>query len=208
MKFDENDDSKKYTGHESIFEDSEVADLLAAKAISPESFDYEAIQDDGLLSKLINILGAFSKTSSKQNKETKKLQKLADNLFKDNEDILMLLNDFGCTMTIQDDYIEFKSERFDMTGKISLNSDKEPEFDDNALKILKSIAFVMENVNHADSRLEDNEKEGFYPVGDLEKQVIMLSGKETEVMKGTLANSSGAVRYVYFYNGKEVTPDE
>ncbi|MCM1264691.1 MAG: hypothetical protein NC200_00705 [Candidatus Gastranaerophilales bacterium] len=207
MNFDESNEKNKYTAHDSIFEDSEVAGLFAAHNIDIDAFDYEKIKDDGLFSKLINTISDKLTSTPKIDKNRKKMQKLADDAFKDNEDMLKLFNDFGCVMVLHEDYIELNAERFNLSGKISLNDENKFEFDEDAQKILYIISQLIEKVNNADANFDKSEQEGFYPVGDLEETIIMLDGQETKVLCGTLMNASGMTKKMYFHNGVEVVPD-
>ena len=208
MKFDESNEKNKYTANDSIFEDSEVAELFSAKNIDVDAFNYENLKDDGLFSKLINALSDKLDSTSKQNKEQKKLQKIAKNTFKDSEDMIKLLNEFGCVFVINEDNIELKSSRFNMSGKIVINSEQKLEFDEEAKKLLLLVAQHIEKINNADSNFDKNEEEGFYPIGELAETDIMLNGQETKVLCGTLVNASGVTKQIYFYNGVEVVPDK
>jgi len=207
MDFDDNQKDEKFlSANESIFEDSEIKSANDFSQISGEPFDYESLKDDSLISKFLNAL-SDGILNGAENRENKKLQKTAAKLFKGNEEFIKLLNDFDCSLIHKQNVIEIKCEKFNLSGNITIETDGNMLFDENSQKILYYIAKVVNHSENMDNLLNNNEDDGFYPVGNLVKQKIMLNGKETEVLTGILANTKGETKQIYYYNGKEVQPD-
>lgn len=206
---------------DSIFEDSSTnTESKNVTDVIPENNEYynqlfieKEIESEKKANKSSFATKIFSAISSKLddmdiNKENKKLQSAADKLFQGNEDILKLLYNFGCNFVINNDYIEFSCKKFNLTGKIVSNENNEMIFDENAELILKYISQIIISSNRLEDTLDFQETNGFYPVGELEKQTAILAGKECEVLVGTLQNNKGEVKKVYYYNGQEVFPAE
>ncbi len=206
MNFDNSKDDNILSGQESIFEDSEVSALRNSNKYLDETKNLEDFQDNSIISKFFNAL-SNALNEDEATKDRKKLQKYADKVFKDNENFIKLLYDFGCVMIYKKDCIELQCDKFKLKGKIITESDGTILFDENSQKILYNISEIMKHSNNVDNIIDNNEAEGFYPVGNLEKKKVIYQGKEVEAFCGTLMNSLGQTKQIYYYNSKEITPD-
>lgn len=206
MNFDNNKDDNLLSGQESIFEDSEVSASIGRNKYLDDTKGLENFQDNSIISKFFNTLSNVL-NEDENTKNIKKIQKFADKIFKDNEDFIKLLHDFNCVMVYKENYIELQCDKFKLKGKILIESDGNMLFDENAQRILYNISEIMKHSNNVDSILDNNEKDGFYPVGNLEKTKIIYQGKEVEAFCGTLMNKLGQTKQIYYYNSKEVIPD-
>lgn len=203
-----NEDEDNYLNNESIFQDVETNNYITAQSIKINNVDYENFKDSGLLSKLVNkISDKIDEFSDKDKKEQKKLQKIAQQFADENEDFIGLMASFGCVFVALEDCIELHCEQFNLVGKITQNEKKENILDENAKKILYIISKIVTNIEKIDNSMDKNEEDGFYPVGELEKQTIKINGEEKEVFSGTLMNEKGETKQIYFLNGREVQPD-
>ena len=95
MNFDNSKDDNILSGQESIFEDSEVSALRNSNKYLDETKNLEDFQDNSIISKFFNAL-SNALNEDEATKDRKKLQKYADKVFKDNENFIKLLYDFGC----------------------------------------------------------------------------------------------------------------
>ena len=206
MNFDNSKDDNILSGQESIFEDSEVSALRNSNKQLDETKNLKDFQDNSIISKFFNSL-SNALNEDEGTKDRKKLQKYADKVFKDNENFIKLLYDFGCVMIYKKDCIELQCDKFKLKGKIITESDGTILFDENSQKILYNISEIMKHSNNVDNIIDNNEAEGFYPVGNLEKKKVIYQGKEVEAFCGTLMNSLGQTKQIYYYNSKEITPD-
>ncbi len=143
----------------------------------------------------------------KRKKEIQNYIKSGTETLSEFEDILTLFHDTGCNIIVKDNLIELEYPVLNLKGTITLK-DGEAVFDEVTNKILAHISAVIVNTNKLDDILNSYEEEGFYPVGDLTKKTIILNGKQTEVLLGEMMNKKGETRNVYYYKGKEVTPDK
>ena len=204
------DNDNNFMSNESIFQNVEAYNAMSSQMMNASNIDYESLNNNGLLSKLVNkINDKLDEFTDKDKKEQKKLEKIVENFINEDGDFLQIMSQFGCVLVVQENGIEIQCEQFDLTGKITLkeNSKTEYELDENAKKILYIISKVLDNLDHIDGSMDKNEEEGFYPVGELEKKTITVKGEEKEVFAGTLMNEKGETKQIYFLNGREVQPD-
>ncbi|MCD8377442.1 MAG: hypothetical protein LUB59_01490 [Candidatus Gastranaerophilales bacterium] len=203
---DSNNDDNLISESESIFEGTKSMNSPGIEGFNTGAIDYESVRRDNFVVKLLDTISR-ELLSGREEKEQKRFQKQAEKLLKNDIDILKLLSSFGCIFVYNQDYMELRCEQFNLTGKINTNTDGKLTFDDTAIKILYMITDIIEKTNNIDSIIDSHEQDGFYPVGELTKQKIMLDGKECEVLTGKLSNNNGETRQIYYYNGKEVFPD-
>lgn len=181
---------------------------------SPElqpGYDYNAVNPQptvgqGLAKFIDKVVNKFIE-EPKAKRETRNLQKLADELFAENGEVLKVFYDFGCNIVFKDDFIELQYPQLDLVGKITIEND-EAVFDETTQKIMEQLSKLVYNTSKLGDVINDYETQEFYPVGELVKRPITLNGKEVEVMTGMLVNPKGETKQVYYYKGKEVHPDE
>ncbi|MBO6271401.1 hypothetical protein J6O48_01325 [bacterium] len=210
MDFDEqygNDEEEEMS--DSIFEDSLNKPLNKFELGSSSNIKYNAPQNGSL------ILKFFDAVSSKLNeisneKNIKNLQKEADKLFEGNEEIFKVFHSFGCKLVYDRTSFKIICEPLKLTGTIKISKQQELEWDENAKKIIEYISNVVISSNSLESTLDNYEKEGFLPVGEMELKKIEINGAEREVLVGILKNSAGEEKTIYYYNGREIflKPDE
>lgn len=197
---------------DSIFEDN-------SPEFSSKPLPNDLTSDDKYKSHLNNnfifkILDSISEKlgdiaqKNKTEREIKALQKYAENKLAGREEILKLFKSFGCHLTIMDKYVEMSCEQFNLKGKITFDKNQNAVFDEDTMRIFRIIADIIKSSNSLEDVINEYEKQGFYPVGDLEQQTITVEGQQREVMAGTLQNQQGEQKKIYYANGKELFPDE
>ena len=201
-----------FNNSDSIFEDN-------SPEFSSKPFPNDLASDEKYKSHLNNsfiykILDSISEKmgeiaqKNKIEREIKSLQKYADKKFAGREEILKLFKSFGCHLTIMDKYVDFTCEQFNLKGKITFDKNQNAVFDEDTMRIFRIIANIIHNSNGLEDVINEYEKLGFYPIGELEQQTITVEGQQREVMAGILQNQQGEQKKIYFSNGKEVFPDK
>ncbi len=199
-------DNKNFGENESIFSDSSsftqgftnpVPDAVLNKS-APER------KTGGFLSKIVKKFIDAGQPSEEDVKFRKELIKLA----KENEDIFEVFNQFGCKLEYQKGCIILKCPQLKLDGKITIKEDNTAEFDENTQRIMSHLASLVSNTNNLTLIVNEYEKQGFYPSGDLVKETVTYQGKSVEVLAGILQNKKGETKKMYYYKGQEITPDE
>lgn len=160
------------------------------------------------LSDMLNKLSSKLLTGFQNQKEENSFKQLVEKTIKDNEEFFKLLTENDCKLKFSDRFVEINCEPLKLVGKIFMYNDAQIKPDLNAQKIFKYLADKSIQKNNIEGPIDELEKEGFYPVGELEKMTITVNGEQTEVMAGMLANNNKETRTIYFKDGKQVFPDE
>lgn len=199
-------DNKNFGENDSIFSDSSsfsqgftnpVPDAVLNKPV-PEQ------KEGGFLSKIVKKFIEAGQPSEADIQFRKELIKLA----KENEDIFEVFNQFGCKLVYQKGCIVLKCPQLKLEGKITIKEDNTAEFDENTKRIMSHLANLVSNTNNLTLIVNEYEKQGFYPSGDLIKETIIYQGQSVEVLAGLLQNNKGETKKMYYYKGQEITPDE
>ncbi len=198
MVFNESDDLNQ-SG--SIFNDPSLQETYPQNDVPPKTSSA-----NGLLNMYETFVEKFIEEPKKKY-EHKNLQKYAKNHLAEQEEILKIFYSFGCNIILSEGLISIEYPQLNIVGKITVNG-KDAEFDDNAKKIMKHLATLINNSNDFGHIMDNYEQENFYPVGELENEKVKINGVEQNVLAGTLMNKQGETKKVYYYKGKEITPDK
>ena len=195
---DNNQNNNNFADNGSIFS------TPAQNMSMPASQDAPPMKSGAVMKFMDTLMSKFG-DEPKPKEDIKKLVKEAEDLFKENEEIFHIMYQFGCNIEVAEGYVEFQYPALDLVGRLTFEKDKEPVLDENAQKIMEHLAVLIQNSNGMDAMINSYEEEEFYPVGDLEKQVLTINNQQYEVMVGTLMNPKGETKKVYYQNGKDVT---
>ena len=201
-----------FNSSESIFDDNSPES--SSEKISQVLHSDEKYKSHLSNNFIFNIIDSISEklgdiaAKNKSEKEQKEIQKFAQNKFAGREEIIKLFVSFGCHLTIMRDYVELYCEQFDIRGKITFGKDGQVVFDDNTIQIFRIISEIVSNSNSLEDIIDSYEKIGFYPVGALEKQMLNVEGQEVEVLVGVLENQQGTQKKIYYYDGREIFPEQ
>ena len=154
---------------------------------------------DSLVNKLVD--------EPKQKGEIKKLSKEGAAMLQEHEEVLKIFYEFGCNIVLRDGEIEIECPPINVVGIITVHEDGTTEFDDATNQIMEYLSKMIVGSNNMNISINKYEDEGFYPVGELEKVVIKYKGQDVEALCGILQNDQGQTKKIYYYKGKEVTPD-
>lgn len=160
------------------------------------------------LSDMLNKLSSKLLTGFQNQKEENSLKQFMEKAIKENEAFFSLLTENNCKLKFSERFVEIDCEPLNLVGKIFMYNDAQLKPDLNAQKIFKYLADKSLQKKDIENPLEELEKEGFYPVGELKKMTIKVNGEQTEVMAGMLVNNNKETRTIYFKDGKQVFPDE
>ena len=180
----------------------------------PESGQFDLLVPKVPVNSGENLSGMLNKLSSKlltniqAQKEEDSLKQLLEKTIKENEEFFKLLTENKCKLNFSDRYVEINCEPMKLVGKIFVYSGTQMKPDLNAQKIFKYLANKAIQKQNIEGPLDQLEKEGFYPVGELKKMTVKINGEDVEVMAGMLVNNNKETRTVYFKDGKQVFPDE
>ena len=192
---------------DNLFSQESIFD--SAKNIEKQS----AFQKDAQVQKQTNcVLGKFIRSITNKLNEydearaNKKIQDEMRAIFEQQEDVIKLLMQCGCKLQyINNTLIKITWERFNLQGLINLApAEGEEALDEGAQKIVRQMFSVIRSSDNMEDSIDRLESEGFYPVGELEKQDAIIEGKKCTVLVGTFQNDAGETRKIYFYNGTEV----
>lgn len=169
----------------------------------------ENIQQAGgsRLSAILNKLSTTFLNNAKSSQEND-YKELFEKFIKENEEFFNYIVAANCKIKFSEKFLELQCEPLKLSGKIFIGNDGQFQPDANANAILKHVAEVSVQKNNLESTIDNLEKEGFFPVGELKRQIVNIEGKPTEVMVGVLKNDKGETRIVYFRDGAEVIPDK
>lgn len=196
-----NNNENNYNNNESIFSDPSLK--------AQEYPQLPVSQEPQLAETLLNFFDQFVNKfieEPKRKNELKKFQNQAESILSPHEEILKIFYNFGCNLQLSEKYIDVEYPQLNLKGRITIDNN-EVEFDDTAKKIMEHLAKLINNTNSMGGILDKYEQDKYYPASDLERKTIILEGKETEVLSGTMMNKQGLTKQVYYYKGKEVTPD-
>ena len=182
----EQDDEIHTQDTDSIFDDTRMTEPAELSELPQENIDLSQFENANPIVKFFGKLSEFLLTT-KEYRETKKLQEKIDEFVNENSDFLEMLNNFGCRIVYNKDHTEFICEKYNLTGKIYTETDNTLKFDDNAKKILQYMAQEIHSVTKLSDTLDEYEKNGFYPVGTPQKTEI--NGRT--IIIGTLRNRNG-----------------
>ena len=130
-------------------------------------------------------------------------------MVKENEEIFAIFIKYGCMMTMAEDGVIIEYPPFKLSGKVTIKENEPAVFDDGAMAIFQQLAKLIAHNDKIEDFVNSYEEQGYYPVGDLEKETVVYKGQNVEVLKGVLANPDKKLKkYVYFYKGREITPDK
>lgn len=193
----EYNDDRNFNNDESIFEDSSSTQdrMESLKADLKEI----PVENNSVITKFFDSIAV-----KLQDNKLKKLQNEAEEMFKDTSSFLELLCNFGCFLEYNKDFIEISCKNIDKKGKILISKKKEIEFDDGAKEILSHIATLINRTDALHDIINKYEQQGFYPVGELEKENAIINGKECVVLTGVLENDRHEQKRIYYYNGQEL----
>lgn len=196
MVFNENSD---FSQNNSIFNDPELQQggYPQIEQTPPKS--------SGLLNMFNTFVDKFIEEPKKR-KELKSLQKKADELLSEHEEVLKIFYSFGCNLYVNDGFIDIEYPPLNLKGRITLQNNT-AEFDETTNKIMEHLAKLVNETNNFGQFMDKYEEEKYYPVGELERTKVLLNKTETEVLCGVMMNKNGETKQVYFYKGKEVQPD-
>ena len=201
MEFnDNNENTQNISG--SIF-----VDAASMEDYGDVPVNYPPAQKENLILKLFESFVEKFIEEPKRRKEQKDFIESGQKMLGEYEDILTFFHDAGCLIVLNDNYIELEYPQLNLKGTITFK-DGQPEFDDTTNKIMNHLSNMVINTNKLDDIINKHEDEGFYPVGDLAKETIILNGESAEVLAGEMMNKQGQTKKVYYYQGKEVQPDK
>ena len=170
--------------------------------IMPPDIPKPSRESAGMLEGLVDRLIKKPLKDSANKKEKTEFEKVV----KENEELFKILMKYGCELVMQEDGAIINYPKMKLSGKIIVKNNK-VEFDEDVKKIFQYIAQFEVQSGNLEQMIDSYEEQEFYPVGELEKQTVTYQGKEVEVMVGTLMNTKKETKKVYFYRGKEITPD-
>ena len=173
----------------------------------PQQPDY-AVQPQ-VSSKIIDIFNRFVDKfidEPKKQRELRNFQKRAEDILSEHEEVLKIFYNYGCNIIIRDNFLTVEYPPLNLSGNI-IFTDNGVEFDANTNKIMEQLAKLVMATNAFGSQMDDFEKQEFYPVGELEQVSIKYNNEEITALCGTLMNKQGETKKIYYYKGKEITPD-
>lgn len=203
---------ENFNNSESIFDDKSP-EYSSDKMVNDLTSDakYKSHLSNNFIYNIIDSISDKLEEFAKKNKtdrEIKALKKFAENKLAGREAVLKLFKAFDCHLTVMDKCVEFSCKQLNMTGKITFDKNQKAIFDETTINIFRTIAEIISNSNSLEDVIDKYEEQGFYPIGNLEKQTVTVDGKPKEVMVGTLQNQQGEQKKIYYSEGKEIFIDE
>ena len=194
MVFENNDNGM---GNNSIFDSP--SDVNSKDAGALNGVNGTGYSETSFITKFFESVSGILKAQKDKN-----LLKKADEMIEESGSFLNLLNNFGCKISVCVDFIDISCEELKLAGRTTVNEKKELVFDENTKTILTYIANVINRTNSLHDIITKYEEQGFYPIGELEKEKAIINGQECEVLVGKLENSDKEQKTIYYYNGQEL----